>query len=177
MTEPTMRKIRKASLPDDAEKICEVFAAAKRIMRDAGNMNQWHDGYPSIDVVESDLAADGAFVIEDSGRIVAYFAFLPSPEPTYSAIFDGEWVDDVLPYHVIHRIASVPDAHGIFDSVMNFCFNTEQNIRMDTHRDNYIMQHLIERYGFDYCGIIYLKNGDERLAYQRVISTFLPPSI
>ena len=25
----------------------------------------------------------------------------------------------------------------------------------------------IERYGFTYCGIIYLLNGDERLAYQK----------
>jgi len=29
------------------------------------------------------------------------------------------------------------------------------------------MQHCIEKYGFTYCGIIYLSNGDERLAYQK----------
>jgi hypothetical protein len=28
------------------------------------------------------------------------------------------------------------------------------------------MRHVIERYGISYCGIIYLLNGDERLAYQ-----------
>ena len=177
MSEPTKREIRCVVLPDDACRIAEVFAAAKRTMRQAGNMNQWTDGYPSVDVVEADLAAGGAYVVEDDGRIVAYFAFLPSPEPTYSKIYDGEWVDDVSPYHVVHRIASVGEAHGIFQSVMDFCFETERNIRIDTHRDNHIMQHLILKYGFIYCGIIYLRNGDERLAYQRVISTFLPPSI
>ena len=31
------------------------------------------------------------------------------------------------------------------------------------------MQHIIERHGFTYCGIIYLASGDERLAYQRVV--------
>ena len=30
------------------------------------------------------------------------------------------------------------------------------------------MQHVIVRHGFAYCGIIYLSNGDERLAYQLV---------
>lgn len=42
------------------------------------------------------------------------------------------------------------------------------NIRIDTHRDNRIMQHNILKYGFSYCGIIYLLSGDERLAYQAV---------
>ena len=28
------------------------------------------------------------------------------------------------------------------------------------------MLHNIEKHGFTYCGIIYLANGDERLAYQ-----------
>jgi len=34
---------------------------------------------------------------------------------------------------------------------------------------NRIMQHNIEKRGFTYCGIIYLANGDERHAYQRML--------
>jgi hypothetical protein len=30
------------------------------------------------------------------------------------------------------------------------------------------MQHVLAKNGFTYCGLIYLKNGAERLAYQRV---------
>ena len=108
----------------------------------------------------------GGFVMEEEGRIVAYFAFLPSPEPTYAKIYNGAWIDDTLPYHVIHRIASVPNVHGVFKSIMDFCFSKERNIRIDTHRDNLIMQHNILKHGFTYCGIIYLASGDERLAYQ-----------
>ena len=44
--------------------------------------------------------------MKDVGRIVGYFAFLPSPEPTYSKIYDGEWLDDAQSYHVVHRITS-----------------------------------------------------------------------
>jgi RimJ/RimL family protein N-acetyltransferase len=50
---------------------------------------------------------------------------------------------------------------------MDFCFAHDSNIRIDTHRDNQIMQHVILKQGFTYCGIIYLLSGDERLAYQK----------
>ena len=164
-----MRKIREAK-PTDITNIMQVMEAAKRIMRQSGNMHQWGDGYPSEEVIFNDMEKHGGFVIEDEGRVVGYFAFLPSPEPTYSKIYDGEWADDALPYHVVHRIASYPDVHGIFSSVMDFCFSHDANIRIDTHKDNLIMQHNILKHGFAYCGIICLANGDERLAYQKSVS-------
>lgn len=145
-----------------------VMDAAKQIMRQSGNMHQWGEGYPSESVIMADMEKGSGYVIEDDGKVVGYFAFLPSPEPTYFRIYEGKWLDDELPYHVIHRIASYPDAHGIFSSIMDFCFSLETNIRIDTHRDNRIMQHNITKYGFAYCGIIYLLSGDERLAYQKI---------
>ena len=160
------RIIREANQIDVAD-IMQVMEAAKRIMRSSGNMHQWENGYPSEAVVISDMEKHGGYVIEEAGRIVGYFAFLPSPEPTYSEIYDGEWLDDVQSYHVVHRIASYPDVHGIFNDIMDFCFSHDTNIRIDTHKDNLIMQHNIEKHGFTYCGIIYLANGDERLAYQK----------
>ena len=54
---------------------------------------------------------------------------------------------------------------------MDFCFSHDTNIRIDTHRDNKIMQHNILKHGFTYCGIIYLTSGDERLAYQKLIKS------
>jgi ElaA protein len=145
-----------------------VMDAAKKIMRQSGNMHQWGEGYPSEAVITSDMEKHGGFVIEEAASIVGYFAFLASPEPTYSKIYNGEWLNDVQSYHVVHRIASYPDVHGIFSDIMGFCFSHDSNIRIDTHRDNSIMRHNIEKYGFTYCGIIYLANGDERLAYQKL---------
>ncbi len=146
-----------------------VMDAAKKIIRSSGNMHQWGEGYPSEAVIMADIEKGSGYVVEDEGKVVGYFAFLPSPEPTYSKIYEGQWLDDELPYHVIHRIASYPDAHGIFNSIMDFCFSHETNIRIDTHRDNKIMQHNITKHGFTYCGIIYLLSGDERLAYQKIL--------
>ena len=162
------RIIREARQTDVAE-IMQVMDAAKKIMRQSGNMHQWGEGYPSEAVILSDIEKDGGFVIEDGGNVVGYFAFLLSPEPTYSKIYDGNWLDDEKHYHVVHRIASLPDAHGIFSSIMDFCFTHDTNIRIDTHRDNKIMQHNILKHGFTYCGIIYLLSGDERLAYQKIV--------
>ena len=162
-----MRIIREAK-PTDITDIMQVMEAAKRIMRSSGNMLQWGEGYPSEAVIISDMDKHGGLVIEDEGRIIGYFAFLPSPEPTYSKIYNGHWLDDTQPYHVVHRIASYPEIHGIFSSIMDFCFSHDANIRIDTHKDNLIMQHNALKHGFTYCGIIYLANGDERLAYQKL---------
>ena len=160
--------IREAK-PTDIAEIMLVMEAAKRIMRASGNMHQWTDGYPSEAVITADMEKKGGFVIEDANKIVGYFAFLASPEPTYAQIYEGQWVDDVQSYHVVHRIASYPHIHGIFSAIMDFCFSHDTNIRIDTHRDNKIMQHNLLKHGFTYCGIIYLLSGDERLAYQRII--------
>ena len=148
--------------------IMEVMQAAKQIMRATGNAHQWGDGYPSEAVISSDMERGGGYVMVEEGRVVAYFALLASPEPTYGRIYEGEWLDDQLPYHVVHRIASYPDVHHVFSDIIGYAFSQDSNIRIDTHRDNHVMQHNIKKHGFTYCGIIFLASGDERLAYQRV---------
>ncbi len=144
----------------------KLFTAAKRIMRSNGNMSQWEDGYPNEEIVRSDISKGGAHIVERDGKPVAYFALLPSPEPTYSSI-GGKWLDDTAPYLVIHRIASSPESHGIFQEILEYASEVSPNLRIDTHRDNRIMRHVIEKAGFTYCGVIKLGDGSERLAYQR----------
>ena len=161
------RRIRPATA-EDVPAIMPVLEAAKGIMRASGNLHQWSDGYPSQETVRTDIDNGVGFVVTDDGAVVAYFTFIPSPEPTYAYIEGGTWLDDERPYHVIHRLGSYPDAHGIFKAVMDWCLERDPNLRIDTHWDNRIMQHCILSYGFLYRGIIYLANGDERLAYQVV---------
>ena len=152
----------------DLPHIMPVIAAAKKIMVDSGNLNQWIDGYPSAEVIAADISNGVGYVVTLGDEIVGYFAMIPSPEPTYSYIEGGQWLDDELPYLVVHRIASTPTVHGIFKAIIDFCFTQCNNVRIDTHRDNAIMQHNLTKHGFTYCGIIYLANGHQRLAYQRM---------
>lgn len=158
--------IRKAT-ENDIQAVLAIFDKAKDIMRSDGNSTQWGDGYPDAGIVRTDISMGGAHIIEQDGKPVAYFALLPSPEPTYSSI-DGKWLDDSSPYHVIHRIASSPESHGVFRRIIEYALSVSGNLRIDTHRDNRIMRHVIERAGFSYCGVINLPDGSERLAYQMI---------
>ena len=152
----------------DIPAIMAVLEAARGIMRASGNPFQWPDGYPTEAMIRNDLAAGVGKVFDRDGAVVGYFACIPGPDPTYSYIEDGAWLEDTLPYYVIHRIASLPDVHGIFKGIIDHAGRLTGNIRIDTHKDNRIMQHLLEKHGFTSCGIIYLQNGSPRLAYQRV---------
>ena len=164
-------RIRPAT-PADIPALRPVFEAAKGIMRADGNPTQWAaPGFPDDTLLLRDIARGGGFVIksvipsEAKESLVGYFALLPSPEPTYDYI-DGAWLTDA-PYGVIHRMASYPDVHGIFSAVIDYAAARYGHLRIDTHRDNHIMQHLIEKHGFTYCGIIWIEDGTERLAYER----------
>ena len=112
-----MNRIIREAKATDMSSIMQVMDAAKKIMRQSGNMHQWGEGYPSEAVILSDIEKDGGFVIEDGGNVVGYFAFLLSPEPTYSKIYDGNWLDDEKHYHVVHRCKDskkIPNEYVIF---------------------------------------------------------------
>lgn len=160
------RPVIRPAIQGDLPAILSVLEAAKGIMRASGNLHQWTGGYPSQEIIVQDIANGYGHVLQEGGTIVAYFAFIPSPEPTYATIEGGAWLDDTRPYHVIHRIGSTPESHGVFRAIMDWCRERDPNLRIDTHQDNRIMQHCILSYGFRYCGIIHLANGDPRLAYQ-----------
>ena len=146
-----------------------IFADAKAKMRASGNMLQWTDGYPSDDVLKNDIERGFSYVVEgEDGQIVATFVLAICDDPTYKHIYEGRWLDDEHPYGIIHRIASREGTHGVMTYVLQWAFGQIDNIRVDTHRDNLPMQHLLLKHGFTYCGIIYLLNGDERLAYQKL---------
>ena len=160
----TIRTAEESDIPA----IMQVLAAGRGIMLDSGNPNQWPEGYPTQEMVRADIGPGYGKVMEEEGRVVAYFACIPSPDPTYTVIDGGAWLDDEKPYYVIHRIAKLPQIHGVFRAMMSYLDGITDNIRIDTHKDNHIMQHNLAKYGFSYCGIIYIASGAERLAYQRL---------
>lgn len=158
--------IRKSTL-DDLPVILNLRDQAREIMRSYGNVNQWPEGYPPEEKFINDIEQGHSYIMTDAaGAIVGTFALIPGPDITYKVIYDGHWLDDE-PYHVIHRIASTPGSHGILDAVLDFSESIAQNIRIDTHEANIIMRKGLEKHGYQYCGIIHLLNGDERLAFQK----------
>lgn len=155
------------AVPNDLPDMFAIFDDAKEKMRQSGNHLQWTNGYPEESLLREDMARNESYVIEHEGKIVATFVLAFGEEPTYKQIYEGAWVND-MPYGTIHRIASRHGEHGIFGQVVEWASRQVVSLRIDTHRDNAPMRHLVIKYGFIYCGIIYLQNGDERLAYQRI---------
>lgn len=149
----------------DIPRLKEIFAIARRFMAEAGNPNQWTEGYPSKELLQEDIDSGDSYVIVKGDRIVATFVLRGGADPTYDIIYDGKWPDD-NPYATIHRIASSGEATGIMHTALQYALTHYDNIRIDTHRDNLVMQHLLADEGFCYCGVIHCWSGDERLAFQ-----------
>lgn len=158
--------VRKACA-DDLDKIQMIYAYAREFMRKTGNPNQWKDNSPSLEDILGDIKNGTGFVIELNGKICGVFAFILGEDPTYKYIEDGEWLSDE-PYAAIHRIASDGSLKGIVSIATQFAEKTIKNIKIDTYKDNKIMQHVLDKLGFKKCGTIYLENGEPRIAYQRV---------
>ena len=150
----------------DINAIMDIFAFARTQMAADGNPTQWGDGYPSREQLESDVQRGVSYVVEHNGQPCATFVFIIGEDPTYAYIEDGQWLDDILSYGTIHRIASNGKQRGIFHVVLNWCLAQCNNIRIDTHKDNKRMIHLIEQAHFQRCGIIYTRNNSPRIAYQ-----------
>lgn len=167
-----MRTIRHAT-EADLPRILQLIDFGRQKMRAVGNMEQWTDGNPRPEVLQQDIRQGNSYIVDDDGEAVATFAFIKGPDVTYRQIYEGRWLDETDDYWVVHRLASTPEAHGVLKSVLGYCFTRTTNIRIDTHRKNVIMRRALENYGFSYCGIIYLLDGAERLAYQRNAKTAL----
>lgn len=156
---------------NDLNQLMHLFEEAKQIMRQDGNMHQWTKGYPTKSVILNDIQQGYCQVcIDTDGHLIGTFAFIPGTDPTYATIYQGAWLDNTQAYATIHRLASTPQSHGVAEACLDWCSQRCSNLRADTHRDNRILQHILLKHGFQYCGIIYLLNGDERLAYQRISS-------
>lgn len=161
MKELQLRKTTVADLP----RLQEIYEIARRFMVSTGNPNQWTDSYPVDELLLDDIRQGDSFVWLCDGQIVGTFVLRSGADPTYAKIYDGAWLNDE-PYATIHRIASAGEVKGLFAKTIEYALTQFDHLRIDTHRDNRVMQHVIGKAGFTYCGIIYCWEDAERLAYQ-----------
>lgn len=162
------------SQSNDLDTIMDIYSYARRFMKEHGNPNQWINGYPSAELIMKEIADKNSYVCEDeNGTIIGTFCFIPGEDPTYTRIDDGEWLNND-PYYVIHRMATNGKQKGIAAACLAWCFEHCNNIRVDTHHDNTVMQNILDKYGFQRCGIIYTHNGTPRIAYQKTLTGYEP---
>lgn len=159
--------IRKTTLAD-VDAAAQIYDDAREFMREAGNPTQWADGYPNRDTIIEDIENGVSYVCEENGEILAVFMFKIGTDPVYEELHEGMWLDRE-PYAVIHRIAVSKGSHGrgVAAFIFDECFKRYPNLKVDTHRDNHPMQSALYRAGFHACGLVYLENGDERVAFHK----------
>ena len=131
----------------DLPQLLEIFEQAKRFMAAHGNPRQWGPDYPGEARMRSQIADGVCYIVEEGGAAVGTFCCLPGAEPSYAVIEGGAWPDDA-PYLTIHRLASNGKVHGVAKACFAFCAARGLALRIDTHRDNTVMQDLLNRYTY-----------------------------
>ena len=155
---------------EDFRRCMDILSSGREFQRAQGFV-QWADGYPDAETIQADLQAGLGYVLKVDDAIAAYMYIGFDGDPSYPQI-QGAWNYDE-PYAVVHRIAidSAFRGQGLgsitFRLVEDFCrCHGFYLLRIDTHKDNKRMQHVLEKNGFTCCGIV-MQNGGERLAYEK----------
>lgn len=155
---------------EDFRRCMDILNDGREFQREQGFV-QWEDGYPDEGSVLGDLQNGLGYVVKVDGVIAAYMYIGFDGDPSYPEI-KGAWNYDE-PYAVVHRIAIGAEFRGqglgstTFRLVEDFCKSKGfYLLRIDTHRENKRMQHVLEKNGFQYCGTV-IQNGGDRMAYEK----------
>lgn len=152
----------------ELDAIMEIYSHAKRFMEDHGNTKQWSgDDAVTREGIRTLLEKGHLFVGDEDGRIQFVFAYIQGEDPAYKDIDDGSWLNNEF-YGTIHRLASAGTTKDVVGKTAAWALEKCPNLRIDTHHDNIVMQNALAKAGFTRCGIIYLPNGDPRIAHQKI---------
>ena len=156
----------------DLERIMALVADAQNWFRGQG-IDQWQDGYPTCEIISSDILGGENYIVELNRVAVATFVISFAGEPTYDEIKGKGWLNENR-YAVVHRIAVADECRrkGIAREILHYAeeLSAEQgiaDIRIDTHRDNVAMRALLKKLGYTHCGRITLTSGAFREAYHK----------
>ncbi len=168
--------IIRPSTKQDLDIIMCILGEARETIGRLG-IDQWQYGYPTRDILKEDVIHGRSYVVEDEDGICAVFSLIEDGEPTYRKIYSGQWLCDGRPYLALHRIAIQVKKRGsgIAGQIISFIADKARvenyaTIRVDTHHGNIPMRKMLEKNGFLYTGIIYLTDGEERVAYEKPIA-------
>ena len=162
------------ALPGEEQRGMDLLNQGKAYMLEQ-NLQQWDDSYPALSDVLGDIETQKGWFLCDGEQKVAYLCFDLDGEANYNEL-EGQWLtpEDSI-YLVIHRLAMDGNQRGkgyssaVFPLAEQFCRERGiHSIRVDTHTENKIMQHLIPKAGFTYCGIVYY-DGSPRTAFEKII--------
>lgn len=158
--------------PQDMPEIMAIINDAKEMLKENG-IDQWQKGYPNEAVMLQDINNEDLYFAKIKGKSVAILALVFDEDPNYLHIEEGKWLTD-LRYSVIHRVAVGKGQLGKGIMGRIFTYSEEltlekglQSMRIDTHPENKSMQRALTKAGYQYCGHVFMSNGDLRYAYEK----------
>lgn len=157
--------VRNAQM-EDFPRIEEIYALARKFMAENGNPTQWGKTNPPRDRLLKDIEERKLYVVEDAEQIHGVFFYAIGPDPTYRVIVGGNWTHDAT-YGTIHRIAG-DGSGGVLRTAVEYARSQCAYVRIDTHENNKVMHAGLRKMGFRRCGIIYIADGSERIAYDYI---------
>ena len=150
--------------------ICYQCIEDARAYHKSLGFEQWHPDYPTRQTIFDDIAQGIGYAFTDDTGVIGYCCIVIGDEPAYHEI-DGAWKTD-RPYAVVHRMAFNRRARGsglsheAFQHIEDYCLmHRIDAIRLDTQEENKVMQHILGREGFEYCGMVQF-DGGPKLAYE-----------
>lgn len=163
---------RKAAAAD-INQIMEIIRQAQEYLRMKG-IDQWQNNYPDTCVIRNDIEGGNGYVLDDGRIITGTVSVFFGGEETYNYI-EGKWLSD-NDYAAVHRIAVRKEYKGkglasvMLENIEHMCLDKGiHSIKIDTHEKNIPMRKLLQKNGFTYCGVIYLKDGSRRMAFEKLI--------
>lgn len=157
---------------NDAHAIWKILAQAI-IRRKNDGSQQWQDGYPNSETVDTDIDNQWGFVLQVGDEVAVYAALIKNFEPAYEEI-KGQWISH-QDFLVVHRVAVSESFLGkglvkvLFQQIEAYAVSQGIfSIKMDTNFDNLPMLKIAEKLGYVYCGKVYFRGG-ERLAFEKFI--------
>jgi len=169
----------------DVDRIMEILTEARSSLQRAG-IDQWQKGYPYRTVIECDMHNGESYVVEDSkGNLVATAMIGFRGEDDHQYLEKGKWLTDspaeFPTYAIVHRVAVSDGQKGkgiasfILESAEQMALeNGFMSIRIETHADNTPMKNLLNKEGYQECGVVYITHESEptteRSAFEKLVS-------
>ena len=164
-------KLKKAAVRN-IPRIMELIDQAKEFLRQSG-VDHWQGPYPDLARIEKDVAGGKGLLCVQQGVTVGDLCRDFEGDPAYEAL-QGLWLSD-RPYAVVHRLAIDNSYKGQGLATLAFTLAEERcraagiySLRVDTDGVNRIMQHILQKSGYQYCGTICFDNS-EKIAFEKLL--------
>ena len=126
----------------------DIINQAKAFLKEQG-IDQWQTGYPNMEAILGDIEKQRGYFFLENDVIFGYACIDYEGEAKESR---GKGLADVA----FRLVAEQAKSKGI------------ENFRVDTDEANKIMQAVLKRNGFTYCGVIWFDNS-EKIAFEKKI--------